>query len=139
MSSELSRRLVREKCCRRSADESSQDRVARRVDAHPQGAARTGEGDTRRRSPRTEPELRDVTAHSAGGFSSARLARVREVMTGYVERGEVPGLVTLVARRGQVHVDAVGTTAAGGAGLPVGRNTIFRISASTKPVTAFAP
>jgi len=59
-------------------------------------------------------------------------------MAGYVERGEVPGLVTLVARRGEVHVDAIGTTAAGGAGRPVERDTIFRIASMTKPVTAVA-
>ena len=34
-------------------------------------------------------------------------------MFGHVARGEVPGLVTLVSRRGEVHVDAVGMKAAG--------------------------
>jgi hypothetical protein len=29
-------------------------------------------------------------------------------MAGHVERGEVPGLVTLVSRRGEVVVDAIG-------------------------------
>ena len=38
---------------------------------------------------------------------------MHEVMAGYVERGEVPGLVTLVSRRGEVHVDAIGTQALG--------------------------
>jgi uncharacterized membrane protein len=33
---------------------------------------------------------------------------MHEVMAGYVVRGEVPGLVTLVSRRGEVHVDAIG-------------------------------
>ncbi len=37
---------------------------------------------------------------SAGGLSSARLARMREVMAGYIERGELPGLVTAISRRG---------------------------------------
>src|SRR5436309_2241429 len=48
---------------------------------------------------------------SIGGLSGARLARMHDVMAGYVERGEVPGLVTLVSRRGEVHVDAIGTQA----------------------------
>jgi hypothetical protein len=39
-----------------------------------------------------------------GGFSKTRLGRMRDVMAGYVERGEVPGIVTLVSRRGEVHV-----------------------------------
>ncbi len=60
---------------------------------------------------------------------------MHHVMAGYVERGEVPGLVTLVSRRGKVHADAIGTTAAGG-GDPMRRETIFRISSMSKPVTA---
>ena len=71
------------------------------------------------------------------GLSKARLERMHDVMAGYVERGEVPGLVTLVSRRGEVHVDAIGTTAVDGA-TPMARDTIFRISSMTKPVTAVA-
>jgi CubicO group peptidase (beta-lactamase class C family) len=74
---------------------------------------------------------------SAGGLSKERLGRVHDVMAGYVERGEVPGLVTLVSRRGGVHVDAIGTMAAGGSD-PISRDTIFRISSMTKPITAAA-
>lgn len=74
---------------------------------------------------------------STGGLSRARLDRMREVMAGYVERGDVPGLVTLVGRRGEVHVDAIGTKALGG-GDPIRRDTIFRISSMTKPITAAA-
>jgi hypothetical protein len=50
---------------------------------------------------------------SKGGFSKARLSRMQNVMAGYVVRGEVPGIVTLVARRGEVHVDALGMQAIG--------------------------
>ena len=49
----------------------------------------------------------------------------------------VPGLVTLVSRRGEVHVDAIGTKALGGSD-PMRRDTIFRISSMTKPITAVA-
>jgi CubicO group peptidase (beta-lactamase class C family) len=66
---------------------------------------------------------------SGGGLSKARLGRMHEVMAGYVERGEMPGLVTLISRRGEVHVDAIGS---------MKRDTIFRISSMTKPVTAAA-
>src|SRR5271156_832134 len=71
-----------------------------------------------------------------GGFSKARLDRMHDVMAGYVERGEVPGIVSLVARAGEVHVDSVGKISTGGD--PVRRGTIFRISSMTKPVTAVA-
>jgi CubicO group peptidase (beta-lactamase class C family) len=70
-------------------------------------------------------------------LSAHRLGRLHDVMAGYVDRGELPGLVTLVSRRGEVHADAIGTIAVGSAD-PVGRDTIFRISSMTKPVTAVA-
>jgi len=69
---------------------------------------------------------------STGGLSKARLGRMHEVMAGHVERGGVPGIVTLVSRRGEVHVDAIGMKAAGGPEAirngPIRRDTIFRIS-----------
>ncbi len=74
---------------------------------------------------------------STGGLSRARLGRMHDVMTGYIERGEVPGLITLVSRRGEVHVDAIGTMAYQGSD-PIRRDTIFRISSMTKPITAVA-
>ncbi len=41
-------------------------------------------------------------------FSQTRLARTHETMSRHVESGYVPGLVTLVARRDEVVVDAIG-------------------------------
>ena len=64
----------------------------------------------------------------SGTFSKPRLGRLHDVMAGHVERGGVPGLVSLVSRRGEVHVDSVGLS----------RDTIFRIASMTKPVTAVA-
>jgi CubicO group peptidase (beta-lactamase class C family) len=73
----------------------------------------------------------------SGGLSQAGLDRMRDVLARAVERGEVPGLVALVHRRGRTHVVALGTTEAGGA-TPMSRDTIFRIASLTKPVTAVA-
>src|SRR5438034_8217511 len=73
----------------------------------------------------------------SGGFSKVRLGRMHDVMAGHVARGQVPGLVALVSRRGETHVDAIGTTAVGGS-APMRRDTIFRISSMTKPITAAA-
>ena len=73
---------------------------------------------------------------SQDGFSKVRLGRMRDVLAGHVESGEVPGLVTLVSRRGEVHVDTIGAKAVGGD--PVRRDTIFRITSMTKPITAAA-
>jgi hypothetical protein len=37
---------------------------------------------------------------SATGLSRSRLGRMRDIMAGYVERGQVPGIVTLVSGLG---------------------------------------
>jgi CubicO group peptidase (beta-lactamase class C family) len=74
---------------------------------------------------------------SIDGLSGVRLDRMHDVMAGYVERGEVPGVVTLVSRRGEVHVEAIGVKAIGN-NDPIRRDTIFRISSMTKPITAVA-
>ena len=73
----------------------------------------------------------------SGGFSEARLRRMREVLAGHVERGGIPGLVALLHRRGETRVDALGQKALG-ASEPMTRDTIFRIASMTKPVTAVA-
>jgi CubicO group peptidase (beta-lactamase class C family) len=70
-------------------------------------------------------------------MSQARLDRMRDVMTGHVEHGTVPGLVTLVSRRGETHVEAIGTLAAGGTD-PMRRDSIFRVASITKPIVAAA-
>jgi CubicO group peptidase (beta-lactamase class C family) len=74
---------------------------------------------------------------SNGELSNARLGRMRDVMASHVERGEVPGVVTLVSRRAKTHVDAIGMKAIGGVD-PIRRDTIFRIASMTKPVAAAA-
>lgn len=61
---------------------------------------------------------------------------MRDVLAGYVERDEVCGLVALVARRNDVHVEVVGSLSAGGA--PLQRDAIVRIASMTKQITAVA-
>jgi CubicO group peptidase (beta-lactamase class C family) len=58
-------------------------------------------------------------------------------MAGYVERSEVPGIVTGLSRRGELHVDAIGRKTLADDD-PIGRDTIFRIASMTKPITAVA-
>jgi CubicO group peptidase (beta-lactamase class C family) len=74
---------------------------------------------------------------SNGGLSRTRLARMHDVMSDHVARGQVPGLVALISRRGETHVDAIGMKAIGGR-EPMQRDTIFRIASMSKPVTAAA-
>ena len=70
-------------------------------------------------------------------LSQDGLTRLHDIMTGHVDAGVAPGLVWLVSRRGEAHADVVGTTAVGD-GSPMQRDTIFRISSMTKPITAVA-
>jgi CubicO group peptidase (beta-lactamase class C family) len=84
-----------------------------------------------------------AVANALSGCASARkertmrLGRMHDRLAGYVARGEVPGIVTLVSRRGETQVDAMGMTAVSG-GAPMRRDTIFRITSMTKPITAAA-
>src|SRR5512133_1357843 len=73
----------------------------------------------------------------SGGFSRARLQRMSEVMRGFVDRGEVAGVVTLLCRRDEVHVDALGAQGLD-SGAPMARDTLFRVASMTQPVTAAA-
>jgi CubicO group peptidase (beta-lactamase class C family) len=60
-------------------------------------------------------------------LSSAGLTRLHDTLARHVEEGSCPGLVAVVSRRGETHVDVIGD---------VRRDTIFRISSMTKPITA---
>jgi len=72
------------------------------------------------------------------GFSSRRLARINVVMQRYVDEQKLAGMVTLVARRGQVvHFEKFGM-ADREAGTPMTLDTIFRIYSMTKPITSTA-
>ena len=75
---------------------------------------------------------------TAGGFSSKRLARVRDVLVRHVDAGYVPGAVAVVARHGEVHIEATGNLAFAGAGsrTPMAADTICRTGSMTKPVVA---
>ena len=75
---------------------------------------------------------------TAGGFSSKRLARVRAVLERHVDAGYVPGAVAVVARHGEVHIEAMGNLAfeGEGSGTPMAADTICRTGSMTKPVVA---
>lgn len=60
--------------------------------------------------------------------------QLREAAERHVGDTKVPGLVALVARGDDVHVEALGNLAVGGA--PVSRDSLFRIASTTKPLTA---
>jgi CubicO group peptidase (beta-lactamase class C family) len=70
-------------------------------------------------------------------FSRARLARLREVLGWHVEHGGVPGLVALVSRHDEAHIEVLGVKALDAPGR-MREDTLFRISSMTKPITAVA-
>jgi CubicO group peptidase (beta-lactamase class C family) len=71
-------------------------------------------------------------------LSSTGIRHLHETVAGYVQRGEVPGLTTCLARRDEVNVDALGTRTIDAGDQPVRRNTIFRIASMSKAITAAA-
>ncbi|MFZ0215055.1 MAG: serine hydrolase domain-containing protein [Candidatus Dormiibacterota bacterium] len=71
------------------------------------------------------------------GFTQAGLRRLHDVLARHVVSGDLPGLVALVSRHGETHVETLGTLTAG-TGTPMRRDTIFRIASSSKPITAAA-
>jgi CubicO group peptidase (beta-lactamase class C family) len=70
------------------------------------------------------------------GLTAAGVERLHAAAAQHVGEAKVPGLVALVGCGEQVHVEALGTLAIGGA--PVARDSIFRIASTTKPITGAA-
>jgi CubicO group peptidase (beta-lactamase class C family) len=75
---------------------------------------------------------------TAGGFSLKRLARVRDLLERHVDAGYVPGAIAVVARHGEVHIEATGNLAfeGTGSGTAMAADTICRIASMTKPIVA---
>jgi CubicO group peptidase (beta-lactamase class C family) len=73
----------------------------------------------------------------SNALNKERVADLRATMNGYVARGDIPGIVTLIARGDEVYVDAIGRKTVGGE-EPMRRDTIFRIASITKPIAAAA-
>jgi CubicO group peptidase (beta-lactamase class C family) len=70
-------------------------------------------------------------------LSTPRLERLHQVLSGYIHRGDMPGLVALVSRRGDGHIETLGTMSVGHP-APMKRDTISRLASLTKPITAVA-
>ena len=63
---------------------------------------------------------------------------MRDVLSRHLDAGYVPGAVAVVARHGEVHVEAMGTLAFEGEGsrTPMAADTICRTGSMTKPIVA---
>jgi CubicO group peptidase (beta-lactamase class C family) len=72
------------------------------------------------------------------GMSSERLERIGPAMQRHIDAGEIAGVVTLVARRGQiVHFQAYGYADIAKR-TPMRTDHIFGLASSSKPITAVA-
>ena len=79
-----------------------------------------------------------ISDPATAGFAPDRLVRIDTSLQGYVDRDEVPGVVALIARRGQIvyhrsfgHRDV-------DASAPMSTDVIFRIASMTKPIASVA-
>ena len=83
------------------------------------------------------PDAAEVEPEAVG-LSSEGLDRMRAALTGHVEGGALAGGVILIERRGRVaYFEAVGARDIE-RGLPMERDTIFRIYSMTKPIASAA-
>jgi CubicO group peptidase (beta-lactamase class C family) len=72
------------------------------------------------------------------GISSPRLNRIGKTMQSYIDERKLAGLITMIARRGQVlHFERFGMMDIE-AGKSMQSDTIFRIHSMTKPITSVA-
>ena len=72
------------------------------------------------------------------GISSERLQRIEPVMQRYVDDDKLAGVLTMIARHGQVvHFKTYGMMDRE-VGKPMQRDAIFRIYSMTKPITSVA-
>ncbi|MFK0259259.1 serine hydrolase domain-containing protein [Streptomyces sp. NPDC090445] len=71
--------------------------------------------------------------HGNSGFSAAGLRRWRDVLARHIDSGQIPGLVALISRGDETHVEAIGTMRHDG-GAPMRRDTIFRMASTSKPL-----
>ena len=75
---------------------------------------------------------------TTGGFSPRRLDQLRARLERLVESRFVPGAMAVLARHGDVHVEATGTLAFEGTGAttPMSGDTICRLGSLSKPIVA---
>ncbi|MCY3934213.1 MAG: serine hydrolase [Acidobacteria bacterium] len=96
----------------------------------PQGTDSAGAAGTFAGLPRVAPE--------SAGMSSERLDRIRPAFERYVTDGKLSGVITVVARDGQVvHFEASGHQDVE-AGEPMAEDTLFRMYSMTKPIASAA-
>jgi CubicO group peptidase (beta-lactamase class C family) len=80
----------------------------------------------------------ETVAPETVGLSSSRLQRIDRVMHGYVERGLLAGIITVLMRRGKAVYFGMQGQMDIAASKPMCEDAIFRIFSMTKPITSLA-
>ncbi|MBK6293019.1 MAG: serine hydrolase [Rhodoferax sp.] len=93
---------------------------------------------THRQPPLLHPSPRPNTSASQLGFCPVRLQRLSAVLQAEVDRQRLPGVVALIARRGQtVMFESLGLQDPA-KGTPMQVGSIFRVYSMTKPIVSVA-
>ncbi len=72
------------------------------------------------------------------GVSAERLQEIAPTLQGYVDKGQLPGFLTVIARKGKIaHFETIGMRDVENK-KPVEPDTIFRIYSMSKPITSVA-
>jgi len=77
-----------------------------------------------------------VASSDEVGFDRDRLQRVTKVFQGYIDSGELPGAVVLIARNGKVAYQQAFGYQDREQNAPMTLNSIFRIASMTKPLVS---
>ncbi len=86
----------------------------------------------------TQTDLVPMAKAETVGMSSKRLLRIHDYIQGYMDRNEISGAVTLVARHGKVvHFEAQGYRYKEEK-APMEKDTIFSLMSMTKPIVSTA-
>jgi CubicO group peptidase (beta-lactamase class C family) len=74
----------------------------------------------------------------AVGLSSERLGRIGTALKAEIDQGRIPGAVVMIARRGKLVYSETFGYRDKAAGVPMTKDTIFRIYSMTKPLVSVA-
>ena len=89
------------------------------------------------KSVKSTPPLSEASPQSVG-MSEERLARIDNLLTGAIEKNQIPGAVALVARNGKIVYYKAFGMAENESRRSLKRDDIFRIASQTKAITSTA-
>lgn len=72
------------------------------------------------------------------GLSQSRLTKLSDRLRGGVERGDIPGVIVVIGRRGRIAYEECFGVRDPRNGAPMTPESIFRIASMTKPITSMA-